>query len=199
MGKLLTIISLVFLAFTACQENSSIVEPTTANIEVPNTSINLNDQQHEYGQRISIVLEDTVFEQTIYSKNLTIDGTKGGRVSVQYLYKSKDDRIQRLSATLTIPDSAYEGELTFKMIFDLENLGVELYPSPFSFNKPVILDLSFFNVDLSKFDLDNLTFDYLDGEPTHLTYDQLLYNLGNGTLTIRGARIPHFSRYGWTR
>jgi len=200
MGKLVAIISLALLIFTACQENNSILEPNSTDFESPNTSINYTDKQtDDFSQRVSIVLEDTLFERTIYSKHLTVDGTKGGKVSIQYLYKGKDDRIQRLAATLTIPQNAYEGELTFEIIFDLKNLGVELYPSPFTFDKPVILDLTFFNVDLSTFDLNSLTFDYLDGEATHLSYDKLLYDVNNGSLTIRGAQIPHFSRYGWTR
>ncbi len=61
-----------------------------------------------------------------------------------YIYiRTNEAKLLKLDAVLTIPDNAYSRRLTFDIIFDLETLGVELYPSPFTFDKPVILDLKF--------------------------------------------------------
>jgi hypothetical protein len=200
MRKLTILLSLSFLIFTACQENNSILEPTTPNYEQPNVSMNFSDQSSdEFGERISVIMDDTVFVVKKLSKKLTINGNKGGKVSLKYTYKNKDGKKVKLDADLTIPKHAFKNELTFNINFDLENYVVEFAPHPFTFDIPVILDLKFSNIDLSGFDLDKLTFDYLDGEPTHLSFDKIKYDLDKGDLEILGAQIPHFSRYGWTR
>ncbi len=104
-----------------------------------------------------------------------------------------------MNAKLTIPQNAYKGKLTFDMIFDFANYSVQLYPTPFTFVKPVILDLSFVGVDFSTLDASNLNFNYLDGEKESLKYTNSYVNEKFGILSIFGAEIPHFSRYGWTR
>lgn len=134
------------------------------------------------------------------SQSLIVNGDKGGKIFIKHLFKNKRNKILKLDAVLTIPDNAYSGDLTFDIIFDLETLGVELYPSPFcKFDKPVILDLKFMNADLNKFELKEFNFDYLDGDSEHLKFDKLKYDFEKGLLEITGVEIPHFSRYGSTR
>ena len=196
MKKIIIILIAAIFAFGGCENSNSILEPNKA----PSNEANLSlTQENPLSETMSIALEDTTFIQLKYSKKLTVDGNKGGKIKLEYKYKSKENKLVKLDAVLTIPQNAYQGELTFDMIFDLENYGVELHPSPFTFDIPVILDLKFSNIDLSGIDLNNFVFDYLDGESEHLPYDKINFDLEKGDLEILGAQIPHFSRYGWTR
>ena len=131
------------------------------------------------------------------SKNFTVDGSVGDTLYVKHRWKSKGKRV-KLSAKLTIPENAYQGELTFKMIFDLDNYALELYPSPFTFDKPLKLDLVFKNVDFTNLDMSNPDFIYLDGEEK-MVYDKIKFDPERGIVEVKGAQLNHFSRYGWTR
>lgn len=134
-----------------------------------------------------------------YSQTLTINGDKGGKVYLMHKWKNDDGGISQLYAILDIPRDAFDGDLTFEIIFDLENYLVELYPSPYSFDKPVLLSLMFQHIDLSDLNVDNFAFQYLDGENEDILYKNAFANLAQGTITIIGAELHHFSRYGWTR
>ena len=73
---------------------------------------------------------------------------------------------------------------------------MELYPSPFSFNKPVILNMSFKNIEIPEgLEVD---FTYLDGEET-IEFNKAYCCSETGALFVKGAKLHHFSRYGWTR
>jgi hypothetical protein len=104
-----------------------------------------------------------------------------------------------MAAILTIPSGAFSGELTFDIIFDMENYTVELYPSPFTFDIPVLLDLRFTGANLLTSDSAVMEFDYLDGEEDTITYNYMKVDPDRGLLIIEGAQLPHFSRYGWVR
>ncbi len=136
--------------------------------------------------------------KTKYSKTLTVNGKKGKKISFSHSWKNKNNKRVNLKATLVIPKGAYKGDLTFDMIFDLENYALELYPSSFTFDKPVILDMKFTHIDLSGFDLDSFDFTYLDGEE-EMKYKRVRINEDEGTIAVYGAVLHHFSRYGWTR
>jgi hypothetical protein len=135
--------------------------------------------------------------KTKMSKNFTVDGSVGDTLYVSHRWKSKGKRV-KLSAKLYIPENAYKGELTFAMIFDLENYALELYPSPFEFDIPVKLDLVFKNVDFTNLNMQNPDFVYLDGEEQML-YEKVKFDPEKGVVEVKGAELHHFSRYGWTR
>lgn len=141
--------------------------------------------------------------KTQYSKILKINGEKGGKVYLGHKFAttiSGQSEKVKLYAELDIPCGAFSGDLTFEIIFDIENLAVELYPSPYTFDKPVLLNLEFKNVDLSGFDPSIFVFDYLDGtEPENLKVKSAKIDIENNRLLIKEAELHHFSRYGWTR
>jgi hypothetical protein len=133
-----------------------------------------------------------------HSKNFTVNGDIGDTLFVKHKWRNEDKKRINLSAKLSIPPKAFKGDLTFDMIFDLENYALELYPSPYEFDNPVTLDLTFKNVDFSEIDMDNTDFTYLDGEEK-MEYKSVKFDPQKGVLEVKGAVIKHFSRYGWTR
>ena len=140
-----------------------------------------------------------ILVKTKHSKILTINSEKGGKVYLKHKWKNENNELAKLTAVLDIPEGAFSGDLTFEIIFDLENYAVELYPSPYKFGKPLLLDLIFENVDLTNFDPNVFVFDYLDGEQENIKYKSIDIRLDQGSVRVREAELNHFSRYGWTR
>jgi hypothetical protein len=200
--KALTIlfISLFFL-FIGCQDNNSILEPTNdlSDISLEKGRPILVRDLGDDGIKLLDGFEDLDNYNINYSQNFTIDGNKGGRVSVTHSWKDGRGMPVSLKSELVIPRNAFKGELTFDMIFDLENYSMELYPSPFTFDKPVEFSMYFYGIDLSEFRGYDIDFNYLDGETEDIEYYSKDVNFDYGNLVIWGAQLHHFSRYGWTR
>jgi hypothetical protein len=178
--RILAILSVMFLII-GCSDDNSILEPNYNNIETL-------DKSKSGSSNI----------KSKYSKNFSINAQNERMLKVSHKWvNSKGEKI-KLSAKLHIPENAFEGVLKFDMIFDFDNYALELYPSPFVFDKPVSLDLSFSGIKLTEEDIQNLNFTYLDGSE-EIEYDSIEINKDNGTLKVIGAKLKHFSRYGWTR
>ncbi|MCB9209770.1 MAG: hypothetical protein H6609_10360 [Ignavibacteriales bacterium] len=194
----------IFLVI-GCNEESSILEPSNEVSDgfLPKGRPILN-LDYDYLRYDSLAAENgdvDDFEGLLefkakYTKNYTVDGDKGAVLFARHSWRTKDGQKVKLTAKLTIPKGAFQGELNFDMIFDLENYGMELYPSPYTFDNPVYLDLSLGNIDLPQ-DM-NVDFTYLDGKE-QMNYDKVEFDIKKGTLKVKGAELHHFSRYGWTR
>lgn len=228
MKKITFITFFTLFLFIGCQDDSSILEPAnnfSSNDELskgrPILSFDsgdkiITDNKDDFGD----IEEDEVTKpglskrentehekfkskkilvKTKHSKVLTINSEKGGKVYLKHKWKNEKNQNAKLTAVLNIPEGAFSGDLTFEIIFDLENYAVELYPSPYKFDKPLLLDLIFENVDLTSFDPTLFVFDYLDGEQENIQYKSIDIRLDNGSVKVREAELNHFSRYGWTR
>ena len=226
MKKILALALFSIFIFIGCQDDSSILEPTdnytegelskgrpifnydTSDLKLSDDSGDLVVSDNTVTTLLSKKADSTpelyrslpIDIKTNVSKNLTINGDLGAIVYLSHKWKNANNKTCKLSAKLDIPIGAFSGDLTFEIIFDLNNYAVELYPSPFTFDKPVLLDLVFKNVDLSNIDPNAFVFDYLDGEePVNLKVKSFDIDIKKNTLSIKDAELHHFSRYGWTR
>jgi hypothetical protein len=68
------------------------------------------------------------------------------------------------------------------------------------FNQDVIYNAKFTGLNLTGIDPSSIDFVYQDesGAIEKIEYDALNIDVENGVLEIVNARIPHFSRYGFT-
>lgn len=205
MKKLVLLLASVLFSFTACSDES-ILSPEVENGAntlskkiVKTRSADLGDGGGLLDSNLNFDFDLSSKSKAVYSNTYTVDGSVGDILYEGYSWIDENGNKITMAAVLEIPQGAYDGELTFDLIFDLENLAVELYPSPFTFDIPVILDLRFSGVDLSDLGNDELIFDYLDGEKENLEIDRINIDQTRGLLVIQGAKIPHFSRYGWSR
>ena len=135
------------------------------------------------------------------AKNYTFNGAEGGKIDQKYTWYTVFDTV-KLEASLTIPAGAFEGDLTFEIVFDPNEISMELHPTPFNFNIPVELDLKYKgipkNIDI---DGDNLTFEYFNPDGTYepVEYKEIKWDEATRELKVKKAKLHHFSRYGWTR
>jgi len=186
--------------FFGCQDENSLLEPSIHYKAENLTKKDKNGFTDWFNSKSLTTSTDNGF--SIYSKSYTINGKKGGTITESNFFwvDSNGNRVS-MSATLTIPKGAFKGNLTFDITFDLENLSVQLSPSPFTFNKPVSLDLMFWGVDLTGIDPNSAEFVYLspDGITQSVQYSSKKIVPTLKYLEVKGAKLPHFSRYGWLR
>ena len=179
MKKLLSLLFVGLFFLVGCNGANSPLEPVS----------NSTDQTTNNDPKI------------IRSRTFTIDGDKGGLIYEKYMWKEGSFDSLKVEAKLKIPAGAFKDSLTFDIIIDPNLLSIQLYPSPFTFDKPVLLDLKYKGVDFSKIDTTNLTFNYIapDGELIETNYESIQIDPVDGVLFVHDAKLPHFSRYGWLR
>ena len=134
-----------------------------------------------------------------YSASKLINGEIGGNVELNINYVSKTGVNVIISAEIEVPAGAYSGDKNITMIINSFNGTATFYPSPETFNKPLIFNLRVSGVNLNGVDPKTIEYVYLapDGSFAPIEYKNLVVN--GGVLIVDGALIPHFSMYGWCR
>ena len=77
---------------------------------------------------------------------------------------------------------------------------VDLYPQ-MTFDNPLNLNLTFSGLDLTGVNPSEVNFYYIDpdGNLEIAENDGITVDIANGTLSVKNAKIPHFSRYGFAK
>jgi len=183
MKYFLVITILAALILSSCAKESSVVGP--------------QQQQQVKNEFIKINHASSLSTENTYTASKSIDGSKGGSISLSQSYKSNGSWAL-VSVTLNIPAGAFVGTQTISYTVNTDCAGIQFFPSPSTFSKTLSLDMIFTGIDISGYDPNHLGFAYLDG--TQVIPAQFVYtnaNIGNGLLVVLGAQITHFSRYGW--
>jgi hypothetical protein len=181
MKKILILSVLVSLLFAGCMTDTLITEdPAAAGQKLVWLSISDNSMQTE--------------AEVVISK--LINGNQGGKIVFSELL----GKIQ-ISGTLTVPPGGYPGNQNISITLNDGCLYQVYNPSPFVFRSPVLLDLLYKNVNLTGIDIKKVGFYFLseNGSYYKAEYDSLIFDSENRTIGIVGAKIPHFSRWGWAK
>jgi hypothetical protein len=126
----------------------------------------------------------------------TINGNSGGKITINEVIGKTE-----VTGTLTVPAGGYPGNQNITIKLNDTWLYQVYTPSPFLFRNPLILNLTYKNVDLSDTDAKSVGFYFLSENGTYYKadYDSIIYDPLNQTIGIVGAKIPHFSRWGWAK
>lgn len=115
----------------------------------------------------------------------TINGDKGGIITFKL-------------GILFVPRGAFEGTKTLTVANNNEFAVVDFGPS-MQFDKPLLFTIHYTDLDLSGIDPSKVEFGFMDGNQfVPVSYQSLRVDVKRGTLTVIGAQINHFSRYGFT-
>lgn len=133
------------------------------------------------------------FELTI---SQTINGKTGGKILINEFFGNIS-----ANGSLSIPRGAFQGRENISITFNDASFFQDYRPSPIVFNEALILNLVYKNVDLTGTDPSSVGFYYLSdtGVFYKAQYDSIIVNPSTSTLGIIGARLPHFSRWGWAK
>ncbi|MEJ2614920.1 MAG: hypothetical protein P8Z35_08180 [Ignavibacteriaceae bacterium] len=202
MRKILVALAVIFPLIIGCSD--SIVNPETAN-QTNTDQINNTDQTDSTAQTaqkrswIKLPPNPGMVENSEYSASKVIDGDIGGIVELNINYVTKGSVNVIINASIEVPAGAYSGKKNIQMIINSNNGTATFYPSPETFNKPLIFNLMITGVDLDEVDPKTIDYVYLapDGSFQRIEYKNLVIN--DGVLIVDDALIPHFSIYGWCR
>jgi hypothetical protein len=86
------------------------------------------------------------------------------------------------------------------MSVDDEN-GTITYSPSMNFNKPAELYLKLEGLDLYDISKNSIDFAYHDptGSFGQVDYKEIIVDISSGIVELKEGKIPHFSRYGFTR
>lgn len=185
MKKLFILLLVSGFFFFGCSEKSSVVNPVDDNsrtlIQLPQSSNSL---------------------QKTYEFEEEIKGSHGGSIPF-WVNNQRNDDAYSITGILVIPRKAFNGKEEITINISDENTSVDFGPSPFSFNKDLFFTIIYTGLELFPGDEQNIKFGYLNSNTAEgfeeVPYDKLVVNINDGTLAVYGARISHFSRYGFTR
>ncbi|MCF8305142.1 MAG: hypothetical protein K9I71_02420 [Ignavibacteriales bacterium] len=129
-----------------------------------------------------------------------IKGEIGGNITLNRTYYTESG-IAKVKSKLDIPSDAFSGWQLIAYLISTEYAVVDFFPS-MEFDKDLTLDLEFQNIDLSAVSSPSeIEFAYIDNSGTVqiAEYDEIEVDVEEGTLSVTGAKIGHFSRYGFIR
>ena len=198
MKKYFLLLVTAGLVLSGCNSENFLVDPVQSNSNV------------KQSQQIVIetgFLNLPVMKQTGNSvaSNLTdaalIYGNKGGELEVEGKLGIAKSGVVEVHGRLDIPSGAFKGSKTLYMSADKSSTSVTFGPSGTHFDKYLLLDLKYDGLNLDGVDVSNIKFVYLssDGIYSIIPNDGIQVDVKEGKIEVLGARIDHFSRFGFVR
>jgi hypothetical protein len=186
------VLAFVIPLMIGCSDSS--VNPEAA--DQTNTITQPNNMQKSW---IKLPPNPGVAADSEYSASKLIDGEIGGTVELNVNYVRTSQVNVIIDAVIEVPAGAYSGEKNIIMIINSTNGTATFYPSPETFDKPLVFNLRISGVDLNGVDPNTIDYVYLasDGSFSPIKYKGLV--ITEGILQVKDALIPHFSIYGWCR
>ncbi|MGE5437844.1 MAG: hypothetical protein ACM3O3_11495 [Syntrophothermus sp.] len=177
---LVIIIAIITSFFTSCSYDNS-VEP------------------QEKGEKKTWILvpdNQTLSSEIGLLTEKSINGETGGTIEISHSI----GKVQ-IVGNLYIPENAFSGNLNFKIEIDRQYTFQDFYPSPYTFQQPLKLDLVYLNIDLKGIDPSKIDFYYMKDAQNFIkvNYDYIKIDVEKGILAVVGAELPHFSRFGWAK
>ena len=189
--KLLTV--LTFLVMIGCAEDTNLVSPF-ADVSLEETDLS---------KVTWISLPPSADVERGGDKQLKtkekINGKNGGKLSLEESYGGRRDKIT-ITASLEFPEGAFEGERDIAMVLEDQYGTVSFSPSG-SFLLPANYDLKIEGINLKDVEENKVMFVYLaqNGSIEVVECSELIVDKRNEILEVRGAQIPHFSRFGFVK
>ena len=188
MKKLLTLLVLGVFVIASCQQENSILDPPEKLVQ----------QSIDGKTWVDLPPRSDLSVETLYSFSNLINGAVGGIVLFSTNFIDTEGNEITIMGSLNVPAGAYSGSEDITVIIDNQTTSVDFTPSPMSFAVPLQLDIKY--MKLTTVDPnDNVDFYYLapSGYLEPVEYMKLKIELEKGKLFCFGAKLPHFSRYGF--
>jgi hypothetical protein len=136
-------------------------------------------------------------EQT-FSASKSISGDDGGYILINKSYKASTGATVSIYSKISFYEDAFIGTKYITMLVDDATCTVTFSPS-MVFDISAVYNVTYTGVNLSNINPYTVKFAYIanDGSVQYAQHDGITVNVTTGTLSVKNARIPHFSRYGF--
>lgn len=192
MKKILFMLVLAGLFLVGCQDSS--LNPVSPDGNKP--AINKTD----IGGLQDNILQNSIDPSLVIDKQ--IDGRRGGSITIDKEVVQNDRKV-RVKLNLQFEKGAFEGVQNIKVMINPANASITFLPHVRTFDSEVELDLTIEGIDLTNLNLDGsrkVKFVYFDdnGNVSEIIKSiRVKADDNTGTLSVSGAELKHFSRYGW--
>ena len=132
-----------------------------------------------------------------------IDGEIGGELVLDRTFINAEGRLINVHARLRVLEGSYQGSINISMLANDEDVSIQLFPE-MKFYRSVRLDLIYTGVDLIALGYTtsgDVDFAYLadNGDVELIENDLSRVTISQNKISVRNAKLYHFSRYGWIR
>ncbi len=188
------LIFLVTVLLIGCETNSDLsinyLEKTIEN-SLPNS--------FEY-ELILLPEKSVVWEDSVFSISQVINGSTGGRITMEKYYVSNLGDSIIIEADLRIPPGAFSGTETISMVVDNQYAAIHFYPEMI-FEDTLKLIQKFAGLQLDNYNTGTLDFVFIDDDGTVelIKKNGVQINVSQGSVKVQNAKLTHFSRFGWIR
>jgi hypothetical protein len=203
MKSILTLLPITILLL-GCQEATNVTDPLENS-----TNYTFNKYPEANYDLIILPSKAPEWEDSTFTVRKEIDGEDGGNVTLFKYYITESGYPFYIYATLDIPENAFQGTKIITMTLDEEFATIHFSPETQTYwDKPFILNQYFQGMDfVGLFGKNiNIAFDDLDfvyqnsnGQVEIVKKDAFEFNSHWGLIKVLGAKLTHFSRYGWIR
>jgi hypothetical protein len=165
--------------------------------DTPVSPVKKND--HSY-QLIKLPKKSGLSVETIFSKTKTINGQRGGRITIYKSYIADDGHTVYIYAKLRVKRNSFQGNVDITLTIDDEFAAASFTPA-MVFDKPVELSLMFNGIDLEELNLTTGDYDFAfiddNGNTEVVAYSAIHVNASQDKIWVTKAQLPHFSRYAF--
>ena len=184
MRRSIYLFALLTLFVIGCSEESSVLAPVN----------NVNTNEPNW---IALPKAEGMQVNNTFTTFKLIDGLRGGTISDVESYSGGPFGTVTMNASIQFPKGAFTTKVSITMSNDDASTVTTFGPS-MVFLKYAIFNITYTGLDLSNSN-SNINFVYLapDGTIQPAVNDGIVVSKTTGTLQVKNARIPHFSRYGF--
>lgn len=194
MKRTIALLVVFTLTFWACSDSNSILGPE--NQSTPRISNNISAEpswiqmpKHKYPSL-----------KKSFSKTQFISKDEDCQIVISENYVSTTNRNVKVSAKIVFLAGTLNEDAEITMIIDDET-GVCTFLPHMNFNKEAILSVKIEGMDLDGVAKEDVNFNYfaVDGTFEAVDVNRIDVKIEQGRLELKRAKLPHFSRYGFTR
>lgn len=165
------------------------------------TNVNEPATLNSEHQLISLPANSNLSTEGSNSATGIFDKNNGGSLTINDSYTTHSGKTVTVSAELNIPAGAFDNNTQQITMTANEDYTSLTFDPHIVFNKPLSLTVTFSGLDLRSMIhlLTHLGFYYIsdDGRLTPVENDGISINIFTGTISVRNAKIHHFSRYAF--
>ena len=185
---LLTVLSGLFLFGCSDVGTNNITEPVTSPSAGSKQIVKLPERQN-------------VSTEWSWSTWKRFNNKETDKIVLTDQYTSLSGKTVTVTAVLTVPAGAFDADHEDITMTADDGTATLTFTPHMVFNKPLTLDVTYSGLDLRTMIkmLPHLGFYYIDdnGSITPIANQGIRYNIFTGTISVKGAQIEHFSRYGF--